>query len=109
MEFLDHEEMRILLLDAKNQVVGNLLLYQGTVNSSVLRAAEIFRPAVIRKCPNVLLCHNHPSGDPTPSEEDLEATRHIVDAGKILDVDVVDHLIIGKNHSFVSLREKMPW
>ena len=109
MEFLDHEEMRILVLDTKNHIVANLLLYQGTVNSSVLRAAEIFRPAVIRKCPNVLLCHNHPSGDPTPSEEDLEATRHIVDAGKILDVDVVDHLIIGKNHSFVSLREKMPW
>ena len=109
MSYLDHEEMRVLCLDTKNHVVANIRLYQGTINSSVVRAAEIFRPAVTRNCPGILICHNHPSGDPTPSDEDLEATKHIVDAGKILDVDVVDHLIIGKNHSFVSLREKMTW
>ena len=67
MEFLDHEELRVLVLNTKNQVEANLLLYQGTINSSVLRAAEIFRPAITRKCPNIIICHNHPSGDPTPS------------------------------------------
>jgi len=59
--------MRIIILDTKNQVVENITRYQGTVNSSVLQAAEIFRPAIIRNCPGVIICHNHPSGDPTPS------------------------------------------
>jgi DNA repair protein RadC len=67
MAFLDHEQMRILILDTKNQVVENISRYQGTVNSSVLRAAEIYRPAILRNCPAVIICHNHPSGDPTPS------------------------------------------
>src|SRR3981081_2908638 len=67
MEFLDHEEMRVLLLDTKHGVLANQLLYQGTVDSSVLRTAEIFRPAVTRKCPKVLIAHNHPSGDSEPS------------------------------------------
>ena len=70
MAFLDHEQMRILVLDTKNRVVENISRYQGTVNSSVLRAAEVYRPAVIRNCPAVIICHNHPSGDPTPSPED---------------------------------------
>ncbi len=67
MEFLDHEQLRVLFLDAKNRVEANHLLYQGTINSSVLRAAEIFRPAVTRKLPSIIICHIHPSGDPTPS------------------------------------------
>src|SRR5438067_12909342 len=62
--------MRILILDTKNRVIENISRYQGTVNSSVLRAAEIFRPAIIRNCPGLILCHNHPSGDPTPSPKD---------------------------------------
>ncbi len=70
MMYLDHEQVRILVLDTKNQVMENISRYQGTVNSSVLRAAEIYRPAVIRNCPAVIVCHNHPSGDPTPSPED---------------------------------------
>jgi DNA repair protein RadC len=70
MAFLDHEQMRILVLDTKNRVVENISRYQGTVNSSVLRAAEIYRLAVIRNCPAVIICHNHPSGDPTPSPKD---------------------------------------
>jgi DNA repair protein RadC len=59
--------MRILVLDTKNRVVENISRYQGTVNSSALRAAEVYRPAVIRNCPAIIICHNHPSGDPTPS------------------------------------------
>jgi DNA repair protein RadC len=68
--------MRILVLDTKNRVVENISRYQGTVNSSVLRAAEVYRPAVIRNCPAIIICHNHPSGDPTPSPNDSRQLTH---------------------------------
>ena len=100
--------MRILVLDTKNRVVDNISRYQGTVNSSVLRAAEIYRPAVIRNCPAVLICHNHPSGDPTPSPEDIAVTQQLVAAGQQLDIELVDHLVIG-NQRFVSLKERLRW
>src|SRR3989442_15959295 len=92
MCFLDHEQMKILVLDTKNQVVENISRYRGTVNSSVLRAAEIFRPAVIRNCPGVIVCHNHPSGDPTPSPEDIQVTEQLVEAGRGVDIGFVDNL-----------------
>jgi DNA repair protein RadC len=100
--------MRILVLDTKNRVVENISRYQGTVNSSVLRAAEIYRPAIIRNCPAVIICHNHPSGDPTPSPEDIAVTEQLVAAGIHLDIELVDHLVIG-NQRFVSLKEKLRW
>src|SRR2546421_8337214 len=109
MEFLDHEELRVLVLDTKNRVVTNTLMYKGTVNSSVLRAGEIFRPAVARKCPNVIVCHNHPSGDPTPSPEDIAVTEQLIEAGKVLDIELVDHLVIGHNNRFISLKERLLW
>ena len=108
MTHLDHEQMRILVLDTKNQVVENINRYQGTVNSSVLRVAEIFRPAITRNCPAVLVCHNHPSGDPTPSPEDIAVTEQLVKAGKVLDIELVDHLIIG-SHKYISLKEQLRW
>lgn len=106
--FLDHEQMHILLLDTKNQLIENIKRYKGTVNSSVLRSAEIFRTAIVRNCPSIIICHNHPSGDPTPSNEDIEVTRQLIDAGKLLDIDVLDHLIIG-NPRYVSLKQRMNW
>src|SRR5438067_6338778 len=108
MAYLDSEQMRILLLDSKSQLVEKVSLYQGTANSSVLRAAEIFRPAIIRNCPGLILCHNHPSGDPTPSPEDIEATLQLVEAGRILDIELVDHIIIG-HQRFVSLKGHLKW
>jgi DNA repair protein RadC len=108
MAYLDHEQLRILTLDTKNQVVENISRYRGTVNSSVLRAAEVFRPAVVRNCPAVIVCHNHPSGDPTPSPEDILVTQQLVEAGRHLDIELVDHLIIG-NQRFVSLKEQLRW
>jgi DNA repair protein RadC len=108
MMYLDHEQMRILVLDTKNQVIENISRYQGTVNSSVLRTAEIFRPAVIRNCPGVIVCHNHPSGDPNPSPEDIAVTKQLVEAGIHLDIELVDHIIIG-SHRFVSLKERLRW
>ena len=108
MAYLDTEQMRILLLDAKSQLVEKASLYQGTANSAVLRAAEVFRPAIIRNCPGLILCHNHPSGDPTPSPDDIETTRQLVEAGRILDIELVDHIIIG-HQRFVSLKEHLRW
>ena len=109
MSYLDHEEMRVLCLDTKNHVVANIRLYQGTINSSVVRAAEIFRPAVTRNCPGILICHNHPSGDPTPSPEDEQVTRQLVEVAKLFDIDLIDHVIIGSNHRFSSLKEQLRW
>ena len=108
LAYLDTEQMRILLLDSKSQLVEKISSYQGTANSSVLRAAEVFRPAIIRNCPGLILCHNHPSGDPTPSPEDIEATLQLVEAGRILDIELVDHIIIG-HQRFVSLKGHLKW
>src|SRR6266704_3248730 len=109
MSFLDHEELRVLCLDTKHGVVANIRLYQGTINSSVLRAAEIFRPAVTRNCPGILICHNHPSGDPTPSPEDEQVTWQLVEVAKVFDIDLVDQVIIGSYLRFFSLKEKLRW
>ncbi|MBX5449660.1 MAG: DNA repair protein RadC [Thermogemmatispora sp.] len=108
MAHLEHEEIWILLLDTKNQVVAIEKRYKGTVNSSVLRAAEVFRPAILRNCPSILICHNHPSGDPTPSPEDIAITEQLVSAGRLLDTELVDHLIIGKQ-CYVSLKGQLAW
>lgn len=108
MQHLKVEQMRVLVLDSKNQVVSNQVMYQGTVNSSVIRAAEVFRPAVVRNCPAVIACHNHPSGDPQPSPEDIQVTEQLVAAAKLLDVELVDHLIIGEG-KYRSLKEKLRW
>ena len=108
MMYLDHEEMHVLILDSKNQVVERVKSYKGTVNSSVLRCAEVFRPAVVRNCPHVIVCHNHPSGDPSPSPEDIEATQQLVEAGKLLDIELLDHIVIG-NPRYASLKERLRW
>ncbi|MBA2391976.1 MAG: DNA repair protein RadC [Ktedonobacteraceae bacterium] len=108
MMYLDTEQMRVLVLDTKNYVLANILMYQGTINSTVLRAAEIFRPAIARKAANIILCHNHPSGDACPSPEDIDVTKQLVAAGQVLDIEVLDHVIIG-NPRYVSLKEHIRW
>lgn len=106
MARLEQEEMRTLLLDTKNRVLGRPRVYQGSVHTTVVRIAELFREAVRQNATSILLAHNHPSGDPTPSPEDAAITREIVKAGKLLDIDVVDHLVIGAQGKFVSLKER---
>ncbi len=108
MAHLNHEQFRVLVLDTKNQVVANQVLYQGTLNSSVVRIAEVFRPAITRKCAGIIVFHNHPSGSIDASLEDVEMTRQLVEAGKLLEIDMHDHIIIG-NFRFLSLREQMGW
>ena len=81
------------------------VVYQGTVNASVVRAAEVFRPAITRNNPAIVVLHNHPSGDPTPSPEDVRTTEQLRQAGELLDIELLDHIIIGQ-HKFVSLKER---
>jgi DNA repair protein RadC len=102
---LEQEELWVLLLDVRNRVLKDLPLYRGSVNSSQVRVGEIFREAIRLNAVAVIVAHNHPSGDPTPSPEDVALTRAIVQAGKLVDIDVLDHLVIG-NQRFVSLKER---
>lgn len=102
---LDHEEMWVVLLDTRNRVKSLVLLYKGSVNSTQVRVGEVFRQAVAENSPAILVAHNHPSGDPSPSPDDVTMTRSIVQAGKLLDVDVIDHLVVCQER-FVSLKER---
>lgn len=105
MGYLTQEQLRVLCLDTKNYVVHQQVVYQGTVNSSVVRAAEVFRPAVSRTCPAIVVIHNHPSGDPTPSPEDIRTTEQLRKAGEVLEIELLDHIVVGQ-HRFISLKER---
>ncbi len=105
MGFLDQEHLRLLLLNTKNEVVGTRGIYVGNVNSSVVRVAEVLRPAIRENVPSIIIVHNHPSGDPTPSPEDILVTRHIRTSAEMMDIQLLDHIIIG-NSRFSSLKEK---
>ena len=105
MSALAQEQLRVLLLDRRNRVLGQRTVYQGNVFSSVVRAAEVFRAAVVESIPAVIVAHNHPSGDASPSPEDVSITRDLAKAGKLLGIELVDHIVIG-GKSFVSLKEK---
>lgn len=105
MSVLEQEQLRVFLLDTKNRVLAIRTLYTGTLNQQTVRVAEIFKAAIRENCAAIAIAHNHPSGDPAPSNEDVRVTQAIVDAGKLLDIDVLDHVIVGRP-SFVSLRER---
>ena len=105
MSLLEQEYLKVMLLNTRNRVLDILTIYQGSVNRSQVRTAEIFRPAIQRNAPAIVVVHNHPSGDPTPSPDDVAVTRAMVQAGKLLDIDVLDHLVIGGNR-WVSLKER---
>ena len=105
MSLLEQEYLRVIVLNTRNQVLEIAELYQGSVNSSQVRIAEILRPAVQQMAPAMIVVHNHPSGDSSASPEDIALTRSLVEAGKLLDIEILDHLIIGKG-SFTSLKEK---
>jgi len=99
------EHFKILMLDSKNQVLRAPTITLGTVNASLIHPREVFRPTLAQPCVSVILAHNHPSGDPTPSREDLDVTKQLVAAGKVLGIEVLDHVIIGDGR-FVSLKER---
>lgn len=103
MVFLDQEQLRVLLLDTKNRALRTVNLYQGSVNSAQVRVAEVFRDAVRLNAPTIAVLHNHPSGDPTPSSADVALTSQLCQAGKLLRIELLDHLIVGHGQ-FRSLR-----
>jgi len=103
MGHLEREELRSVLLDTKNTVTGMVTVYQGNLAGSSVRVGEVFREAVRRQSAAMVVVHNHPSGDPSPSAEDLRITRELADAGRLLDIELLDHLVIGHGR-WVSLR-----
>lgn len=105
MEDLVQEQARVILLDVRCHVLDVVLVYQGNVNSTSFRPAELLRDAVIRNAPSLVLVHNHPSGNPEPSPTDIALTKELVKAGDVLGIEVSDHVIVGRD-SFVSLRER---
>ena len=106
MGLLEQEHLRVILLDTKNRVIAIPTIYVGSVNTTMIRISELFREAIRRNCPAIIIVHNHPSSDPSPSPEDVAVTRQAVEAGKLLDIEILDHLIIGGATRFVSLKER---
>ena len=105
MSLLEQEQFRVMLLDTRNRVLATPTVYAGSLNSAMVRVGEVFREAIRQNSAAIIVAHNHPSGDPSPSPEDVNVTREIIRAGQLLDIEVLDHLIIGQQH-FVSLKER---
>jgi DNA repair protein RadC len=105
MASLEREELRVVLLNAKNLVLRVVTVYAGNVSASLVRVGELFRDAVRHDVSGLVLVHNHPSGDPTPSPDDLHLTAEAIAAGRLLDIDVLDHVVISSG-GFVSLRDR---
>jgi DNA repair protein RadC len=105
MSLLEQEHLRVVLLDTRNRALGTPTVYVGNLSMTMIRTCEVFREAIRQNCAAIIVAHNHPSHDPTPSPEDIAVTRHLVSAGKLLDIEVLDHLVIG-HHLYVSLKER---
>ena len=102
---LAQEQVRVLLLDIRNRLVGQRVIYQGTVSSTEVRTAEVLRPAVNEAVPRIIVVHNHPSGAAEPSPEDVALTRRLVQAAELLGIELLDHVVIGGDRA-VSLKER---
>ncbi len=105
MRFLSQEHFVCLYLNTKNQVLHKQTIFIGSLNASIVHPREVFREALKRSAASIICLHNHPSGDPAPSREDIDVTKRLVECGKMIGIEVLDHLIIGEN-KFVSLKEK---
>jgi DNA repair protein RadC len=104
-ELFDQEETWVLLLNTKNMITHEAMIYRGTINSAIIRPVEIFKPAAQINAKSIILSHNHPSGTPEPSPEDVAVTRTLREAGQLLGVDVLDHIVVGRD-CWVSLKER---
>jgi DNA repair protein RadC len=103
MAALEQEQLRVVMLDTKHRIIGTRTVYQGSVNQAQVRVAEVYRDAVRHNATAIVAVHNHPSGDPTPSAADVALTVELARAGELLDIDLLDHLIIGQGR-WVSLK-----
>ena len=104
MAELEQEQLRVIMLDIRNRLLGVNMVYQGGINQAVVSLGDVFREAIRVGATAIILAHNHPSGDPTPSPDDVRLTQHAGEAGALLDIEVLDHVVIGRPE-FVSLRE----
>jgi DNA repair protein RadC len=105
MGYLEQEHLRVILLDTRNRVLKIVEVYKGSLDTSLVRVGELFREAIRANAAGIILAHNHPSGDPSPSPEDLVLTRMVAEAGRLLSISLLDHLVIGQQR-FVSLKER---
>ena len=105
MRFLSQEHFVCLYLNTKNQVLHKTTVFIGSLNASIVHPREVFKEAFRRSAASIICLHNHPSGDPSPSREDIEVTKRLVECGKIIGIEILDHIIIGE-HKYVSLKEK---
>lgn len=105
MVVLKQEVLKLIMLDTKNNIIGIKDVFKGSLNTSIVHPREIFKEAIKKSSSSIIICHNHPSGDPTPSKEDINITIRLKECSKIIGIDLLDHLIIGKNQ-YVSLKEK---
>ncbi len=99
------ENLWLITLDTKNNITGIFTVSTGSLNASIVHPREVFKRAVLQNAASIIICHNHPSGDPTPSREDINTTKRIYEAGKILGIELFDHIIIGDNR-YASLKER---
>ncbi|WP_373892967.1 RadC family protein [Virgibacillus natechei] len=105
MRSLNQEHFVVLFLNTKNQIIHRQTIFIGSLNSSIVHPREVYREAVKRSAASIIVAHNHPSGDPSPSQEDIHVTRRLVESGKMIGIELLDHLIIG-DRKFISLKEK---
>ncbi|EKQ55092.1 MULTISPECIES: DNA repair protein RadC [unclassified Clostridium] len=105
MNDLTQEVLKVILLSTKNIVIGTKDVFKGSLNSSVVHPREIFKQAINKNSASIIICHNHPSGDPTPSKEDINITLRVKECGNIIGIQLIDHIIIG-NNKFISLKER---
>jgi DNA repair protein RadC len=105
MRHLTREQVLLLLMDSKNKIIKDMIISEGTVNTSIMPTREIFVQALKYEAVNIILLHNHPSGDPTPSAEDIRVTKRMMEAGNLIGISLMDHIIIGDNR-YISLKEQ---
>ena len=99
-ERCDCEELHVVFLDTKNKPTGTARITRGTLNASLVSPREVFRPAIVAAASAIILVHNHPSGDPTPSREDIEVTKSITEAGRLIGITVLDHIVVGNREAY---------
>ena len=102
---LKQEVLKLIMLDTKNNIIGIKDVFKGSLNTSIVHPREVFKEALKKSSSSIIICHNHPSGDPTPSKEDINITVRLKECGRIMGIDLLDHIIIGKE-KFISLKEK---
>ncbi|MCF6092705.1 DNA repair protein RadC [Microaerobacter geothermalis] len=105
LRFAQQEHFVVLFLNTKNQVIGKKIVFIGSLNASIVHPREVFREAIRRSSASLICLHNHPSGDPTPSREDIQVTKRLKEAGEIMGIELLDHIVIGDGN-FISLKEK---